>query len=135
MPETLNYRGTLVVETCWCGIHHAVPQELFEAQEQQFRDGEKQTGIFCPLGHSYIRAGKGEAEKLKERLEAQSQRTEYWRKERERSERKLSAAKGQATKLRKRAAGGACPCCNRTYVDVARHMATKHPDYANETKE
>lgn len=28
-----------------------------------------------------------------------------------------------------RAQGGACPCCNRTFADMARHMKTKHPDF------
>ena len=25
--------------------------------------------------------------------------------------------------------GGACPCCNRSFENLARHMATKHKDY------
>lgn len=23
------------------------------------------------------------------------------------------------------------PCCNRMFLDLQRHMSTKHPDYAN----
>jgi hypothetical protein len=26
-------------------------------------------------------------------------------------------------------ANGVCPCCNRTFQNLARHMAGKHPDY------
>ncbi len=34
------------------------------------------------------------------------------------------------TKVKKRAANGVCPCCNRTFSDLARHMKAKHPDFA-----
>jgi hypothetical protein len=32
-------------------------------------------------------------------------------------------------KHKKRAAAGVCPCCTRTFSNMARHMKTKHPDY------
>jgi len=38
-----------------------------------------------------------------------------------------SATKGQLTKARKRADRGVCQHCHRSFVDVARHVATKHP--------
>lgn len=41
-----------------------------------------------------------------------------------------AATKGQLTKTRKRVAGGVCPCCNRSFVNLGRHMAGQHPDYA-----
>lgn len=30
--------------------------------------------------------------------------------------------------IKKRVQGGACPCCNRHFVQLERHMATKHPE-------
>lgn len=30
--------------------------------------------------------------------------------------------------LQKRINAGVCPCCNRTFQNLARHMATKHKD-------
>ncbi len=38
--------------------------------------------------------------------------------------------KGQLVKVQKRVAHGVCPCCDRTFINLQRHMATKHPDYA-----
>lgn len=32
-------------------------------------------------------------------------------------------------RLRKRASAGVCPCCNRTFSQLARHMQTKHPTF------
>jgi DNA repair exonuclease SbcCD ATPase subunit len=86
MPTTLQYTGQLVVVTCWCGMRHAVPQEL-------------------------------------------RQRAQAERDLREDTERRLSAQKAQTTKARKRAAAALCPCCNRSFVQLRRHMETKHPGY------
>lgn len=46
--------------------------------------------------------------------------------------RKCSAIKGVATRIKRRVSAGVCPCCNRTFQCLARHMATKHPDYQQE---
>lgn len=41
--------------------------------------------------------------------------------------------KGYVTKVKKRVGRGVCPCCNRTFKDLAAHMETKHPEYAEST--
>lgn len=40
-----------------------------------------------------------------------------------------SYARGQLTKLKRRVSNGVCPCCNRSFADLHRHMTEKHPDY------
>lgn len=130
MTTTLTYSGTLVVETCWCGMTHAVPQGLVAHQQQQFDNGEKQTAIYCPLGHSWIRSGKGRAE-LAEAARLRAERDAANAREDARAlNAQLIATKGQLTKAKNRAKGGACPCCNRTFVQLSRHIATKHPEFA-----
>ena len=44
-------------------------------------------------------------------------------------ERSHSATRGHVTRQKKRAAAGVCPCCNRTFKQLARHMERKHPNY------
>lgn len=132
MSATLSYSATLVVTTCWCGMHHAVPEELRDKQQRDHRDGRDQTSIYCPLGHGYIISGKGEAEKLREHLEREQRRAQAERDLREDTERRLIAQKGQTTKARNRAAAALCPCCNRSFVQIRRHMENKHPDYKPE---
>lgn len=39
------------------------------------------------------------------------------------------AAKAAEERLKKRAASGVCPCCTRTFVNVADHIKQKHPDF------
>lgn len=47
----------------------------------------------------------------------------------------VRAQKAAKTKLKKRIHNGVCPCCTRSFADLRRHMATKHPDYAVDGKE
>lgn len=46
-----------------------------------------------------------------------------------RLEHKIRAEKGAKTKLKKRIAKGACPCCNRHFVNLQRHIEGQHPEY------
>jgi hypothetical protein len=142
----INYSGQLVTVVCWCGVRHAVPAELREHQRRQRADGKQQHEVYCPLGHAYIIAGEGESEGLKRRLEAErseaarlKRRLEVERShaarlaaERDQAEASARAYKGVATKARERAAAAVCPCCNRSFVQLRRHLATKHPDYTGE---
>lgn len=39
------------------------------------------------------------------------------------------ATRAKLVRDRARFANGVCPCCNRSFENVARHMRTQHPDY------
>lgn len=119
-----------------CGIAFQIP-ETFIAQRQA-----KGGTWYCPNGHPRVfretdvqklerenaRMTQKLAQKddeLREAWAGHHDALEGWR----RQGRVTAAYKGNATKLRKRAAGGACPCCNRNFVKLSQHMKTKHPDY------
>ncbi len=36
-------------------------------------------------------------------------------------------------RTRKRVGSGVCPCCSRTFQQLARHMKAKHPAYTEVT--
>lgn len=40
-----------------------------------------------------------------------------------------AVTKGKLTKTRNRIAKGVCPCCNRSFVNLGKHMAGQHPDF------
>jgi hypothetical protein len=130
---TITFTDALVVMTCWCGINHAVPQDLRDFQQRQHDNGDKQTGIYCPLGHSHIKAGPGKAKRLQRDLERADERARGNLRALETERRRHSATKGQLTKVKKRIGKGICPCCNRHFANVERHMATQHPDLHDET--
>lgn len=132
MTQTLEYAGTLTVVTCWCGIRHAVPSELYEFMERQHANGQKQRGITCPLGHSWAIAGEGEAEKLRKQLDREHTRLAATRDLLRAEERSHTATRGHLTRQRKRVQAGVCPCCGRTFKQLAAHMKTKHPEFVPE---
>jgi hypothetical protein len=127
--STLNYTGQLVVTQCWCGVRHAVPSELYEMVERQHRDGKPQTNIYCPLGHSWGFAGTPEIEQVRAELQRSRQATKASRELLHAEERSHAATRGHLTRQKRRAAAGVCPCCHRTFKQLAQHMQTKHPDY------
>lgn len=130
MSAVLDFSQRLVTITCYkCGITFAVPQYF------QTKRLEDRADFWCPNGHeqAYV---KSEAQRLREQLEEQKRSTEWWKnsalsKEKTIQGQKISLGKAKA-KLKRtetRVAHGVCPCCNRSFVNVQRHMKTKHPDY------
>jgi len=98
---------------------------------------------YCPNGHAQVfTARESEEDKLRRERDRLRQSVAEWqdaeREQRERAqlaERRASAARGQVTKLKNRASKGICPCCNRTFTNLQRHMATKHPTFISEPDE
>lgn len=130
MSDTMTYTGTLVVTDCWCGMRYAIPKTLYDFVHRQHENNQTQTDIYCPLGHKWSFAGESALTKERKRIE-RLERQVANRDEDLRAERAShSATKGLLTKERKRAARGVCPHpdCHRSFVDVAKHVATKHPE-------
>ncbi len=118
--DELTYAGHLVAYNCWCGIHFGVPSNLMEEYER--RAG--QMSIYCPRGHSMV-PGSGSLKKKLDRAEA---RERHLQDQLEAAERTRRALRGHLTRLRNRIAAGVCPWCQRTFQQVERHVATKHPE-------
>jgi hypothetical protein len=133
--STLDYCGTLVTVSCWCGMRHAIPEEMYDYNKRKRDNGGEQVGVYCPLGHSWIISGEGEAAKLRRELEAERDYRARVVAQRDQAEASLRATKGVVTKLKKRVSAGTCPCCNRTFQQLARHMKTKHPDFPGDGPE
>lgn len=129
MDDTLIYAGTLVVRRCWCGIRHAIPSELNRAL-----DLDPKQAAYCPLGHSYVSTthDQRESEQLRAQLTRTNARLDQARAEAEHERRRTNGYKGQLTKTKKRIAKGVCPCCNRQFVNVEKHMSNQHPDYGSD---
>lgn len=121
MSETMKYTGQLTVVTCWCGMTHAVPSELREYQLRQHHDGHR-FSVYCPIGHQYLPSSTPDVEverKAKVKAEAQVIALRD----------QLTAAERERKRQEKRAKQGVCPCCHRSFVQLQRHMTTKHPGY------
>lgn len=42
-----------------------------------------------------------------------------------------SFVKGAHQRTKNRVAKGVCPCCNRSFTNLAKHMAGQHPDFGD----
>lgn len=85
------------------------------------RRREDHKTFYCPVGHSNYYSQESEAERLRKKLRGEEL-------EKERAQREAAAAKEANTKLLKRVHNGTCPCCKRTFKQLAAHMKRKHPD-------
>ena len=110
-----------------CGVWHAIPQVMYDSCE-------KEGGYWhCPNGHS---RGFNEGS-LRNQLKKETKRREWAEQnaksiqiELDETERRRIAQKAATTRLQKRAKAGVCPCCNRTFKQLAAHMKNKHPKFA-----
>lgn len=90
---------------------------------------------YCKCSWGY--GDQSENARLKKELELERKRKEWAQKDAERAKEQRDAAqyreraqKAAKTRIKNRIAKGVCPCCNRTFSDLSRHMSTKHPEYA-----
>jgi len=135
MGTTLTYTEQLIVEECpTCGCKHGIPAGL---RQRALENPGPRNKLYCPSGHTWWFTGKSDAEKLQEQLDATERKLAAERARRDQAEadaeherRRANGYKGAAAKTKKRAAKGVCPApgCKRSFVDVAKHVATCHPD-------
>ena len=119
MGAQIAVQVTLTEMNCGeCGGTYAI-NEIYRAQCHQ--KGSSWTCPYCKCGWGY--SGNSENDKLKRELEAERQRkydavarANEATMERDKLARKL-----------KRVNRGVCPDCNRTFGNLARHIACKHP--------
>lgn len=112
-----------------CGVDFAVPPRFLRARREDKRD------FHCPNGHT-LSFHESTAERLRRELDAQKKAAEQARYETVAARNARDAALARAEKaetagrrLKQRAAGGACPCCKRSFTNLRRHVATKHPEF------
>jgi hypothetical protein len=113
-----------------CGVVYGLSEEFRQRAQDA---GERKWGWYCTNGHSLAYPGKSADDLERERLADELARTKTSllneRDIRETVERSRAAIKGELTKTKKRVAKGVCPCCNRHFANVQRHMEGQHPDY------
>ncbi len=130
----LQIRQRFEIVYCYkCRMPFAIPASI-RADWQESGDG-----FYCPNGHlqSY---SESDVQKLKKQLQNSNKRLQWaeqdaktQRERADHNERRRRAEKAAKTRIKNRVGNGVCPCCNRTFQNLAKHMENKHPDYATET--
>ena len=118
-----------------CGGTYAINERYRQEKEQV---GDCWNCPYCQCGWGY--ANNGENARLKRELAAETKRKEWAEQDAKlardraaRVEHSARATRGHLTRVKRRVAAGVCPCCNRTFKQLARHMSAKHPAYAEQS--
>lgn len=117
----------ITIGPCWrCKCEMSIPEELYRSAKRSAN-----ILIFCGYGHEGVfKEGETEETKLRRERDRLQQRLAEKDDKIKDLELRRRAAVGQVTKIKNRVGHGVCPCCNRTFENLARHMANKHPTFA-----
>lgn len=128
----ISFEVTLTEINCGeCGGTYAINERY---RQQQYEKGGSWNCPYCKVGWGY--SENNENSKLKKELEQTKRNLEFHqrnaaseREAREATERRLVGQKAAKTRLRNRIKNGVCPCCTRTFQNLAQHMKTQHPSF------
>lgn len=116
------------VVCCSCGITFAMPEHMLNK-----RRNTPDIEFFCPNGHSLV-FRKSKEKELRELAEQRMREAQNALANKDAQLIQLEdQLKKQQNKLN-RVQKGVCPCCNRSFQDLARHMESKHPELKEKKK-
>ena len=123
------------VVQCQCGGTYALVNRYVQAKREE---GGYWTCPYCQSSWGY---GKSENARLKEAVATAEKNAQFWRdrkaaveQEKEHERAIANSLRGHLTLVRRRVANGVCPCCNRHFSNVERHMKGQHPGFVESTK-
>ena len=120
-----------VINCAKCGIGFGIPEDY----ERQLRSD---CGTFyCPSGHTQWFPGKTDQQRineLKAQVASKNDLLASTQRELDKRYRLQRAAEGKTRAIKRRVANGVCPCCTRTFQNLAAHMANKHPGFPKDAE-
>ena len=125
-----NYMFDFVQVTTSC-CH--VPFMMIKKMNKDLQDNHE--CFYCPkCGGNQHYPGESDNEKLKRRLKFEENRRKVAERREKYHANCARAQKAAKTRLKNRIKNGVCPCCNRTFKQLAAHMKRKHPEYVDEAR-
>jgi len=112
----------VTITCCNCRMPFGMSRAFYNARSNDHKL------FYCPAGHDQYFSGKSEAEKLREEVERKSQMIDAANQRASRLERQRDDVAKAHKRMRERIRNGVCPCCNRTFQNLLRHMQTEHGD-------
>lgn len=126
------YQYNIVFELITPGCCHVSFMMEKSLHDQRLKDHRT---WYCPsCGSNRHFTGDSEETKLKKQLETERNTNKFLRKQNETERNRTRAQKGAKTRIINRVKNGVCPCCNRTFKQLAKHMENKHPEYVGSKK-
>lgn len=132
--STVTVQVPLTVVQCGpCGGVYAINNDY---HREKLEKGGYWTCPYCKcgwgFGESEVTRLRNQLAKEKHNVEQARARADDMRQQRDAMDMRRRAMKGQVTKIRNRVGKGVCPCCNRTFTNLQRHMTNQHPEWAPE---
>lgn len=130
--EIVRLRGQefVVCECGNCGVIYVVPKIV---HQDHFDNGGF---AHCSNGHGWgwkegnteREAVRLERDRLKQKVaQLEDDKRAAWTAANAQADRAVAAEK-ELKRTQTRIGAGVCPCCNRTFAKLARHMQSQHPD-------
>ena len=121
----LTDRILVTITCCQCGVPFGMPEYVVVTKRQD------EQNFYCPLGHQqhFSRSYVSELDALRSRVKDLAASRDHEHQQRLAAQAERDRVKRSAALARRRHAAGVCPCCHRTFVAMARHIKTKHPEY------
>lgn len=105
---------------CSCGILFAVTKEYQDRRRQDHN------WFYCPNGHQQHYSQKSDKEIAEENARQAQAKANEANHALLVAQRERDAAIAAKKLLESRIHSGVCPCCNRTFANLAAHIKTKH---------
>lgn len=131
MNQTLDFTVQLTTIHCGnCGGSYAISESY---RDQKCKAGGFWHCPYCQGGWGYSESENSKLQKQVAQLQTTIERKEAYEREllanNASLERSRNAIRGAHARTCNRVKNGVCPCCNRTFQNLVRHMHTKHPDF------
>lgn len=111
----------LVTENCSkCGVLFAFSSDY----QKRLRDNHET--FYCPHGHSQYYPAETEVERLRKRLDSVVSERDQAITAKLQIKTQLDGTLQKLSSIEKRIQNGCCPKCHRHFVNLERHMKTKH---------
>ena len=99
------------------------------------RQREEKGGFWnCPYCKTSWGYSESQNARLKRELEAERKRKQDALERANIAEAAEQRLAKNVARLKNRVSSGVCPCCTRSFTNLQRHMASKHPDFAADPK-
>ena len=123
MSKYVSYQESIELTTTVCvkcGVLFAIPTHMINERRQDHKE------LYCPSGHCLVFRDESEAEKLQREVNRLKQKTAELAQDAHDANQRAEKAVLEKRRIENRVHAGVCPDCNRTFVNVARHMKSKH---------
>jgi DNA-binding XRE family transcriptional regulator len=121
MSEHFVAGVTLSTIECYkCHCIFAIPREMND------RLLKTHDNFFCPAGHAQHYLGLTPEQKLQRELDEKQRQLEREEARAARLKTERDQVARAHSRMRVRVMNGVCPCCNRTFQNLMRHMKTEH---------